>query len=104
LVALRKAHPAFRMSSAEMINKNLSFLKTDPGIIAYQISNNANGDAWKNILVILNGNTGGSTFHLPAGKWTMVSDGDQINQNGIISGLQNTLQVNGTSAFVLYSN
>ena len=103
LIALRKAHPAFRMPSAEMINKNLSFLKTDPGVIAYQISNNANGDGWKNILVILNGNAGGSTFNLPAGKWTIVSDGDQINQKGIITGLQNTLQVNGTSAYILYS-
>jgi pullulanase len=102
LIALRKAHPAFRMPSAEMINKNLSFLKTDPGVIAYQVSNNANGDRWRNILVILNGNTGASTIHLPAGKWTMVADGDQIDQNGIITGLQNTLQVNGTSAYILF--
>ena len=57
LVALRKAHPAFRMTSTAMINANLKFLASgDPGVIVYRIGNNANGDRWKNILVILNGN------------------------------------------------
>src|SRR6202007_2812520 len=58
LIALRKNHPAFRMPSTKMIQAHLSFLDTkDPNIVAYQLSGNANGDSWKNIVVIFNGNT-----------------------------------------------
>ena len=104
LIALRKAHPAFRMLSTQMISQNLKFFKTDPGIIAYQIGNNANGDGWKNILVILNGNAGERNFTLPAGNWTLAVDGDTVAQKSIKRGVGGTLALNGTAAYVLYSN
>ena len=35
----------------------LKFIDTGtPGLIAYQLSDNVNGDKWRNIVVILNGN------------------------------------------------
>jgi len=56
MIALRKAHPAFRMTTAEDIVANLEFvLVNEPDLIAYTIRNNANGDTWDNILVIHNG-------------------------------------------------
>ena len=54
LIELRKAHPAFRMTSGHQVIKNLSFKKVESGFVSYQISNNANKDSWKNILVIYN--------------------------------------------------
>src|SRR3569833_557170 len=58
MIALRKHHPAFRMPSAQMVRDHLHFMDSgDPGVIAYQLNNNANGDAWKNIIVIFNGST-----------------------------------------------
>ena len=104
LIALRKAHPAFRMPSAQMISRHLKFLKTGPGVIAYQISNNANGDSWKNILVILNGNAAVKNFALPAGHWTLVADSDQIDQKGIKSNLTGSIAIDATAAYVLYRN
>lgn len=103
LIALRKAHPAFRMPSALMIRDNLVFLKTEPGVIAYQINNNANGDSWKNILVILNGNTGEKSVDLPVGDWTLAADGDHIIQTGITAGLKNVMVAKGTTAYVLFN-
>ncbi len=45
LIALRKAHPAFRMTSADDVARNIVFDKTDtPNLISYSIRNNANGD------------------------------------------------------------
>jgi pullulanase len=105
LIALRRAHPAFRMNSTRMINQNLKFLDSiDPGVIVYQISNNANGDNWKNILVVLNGNTTGKTIKLPAGTWTLVANGEKIDPKGLKKGLANSIDVSGTEALVLYSN
>ena len=56
LIALRKAHPAFRMTSAEDIARNLKFDKvTTPNLISYSLLNNANGDEWKEIKMVFNG-------------------------------------------------
>jgi len=104
LIALRKAHPAFRMPSSKMISHNLQFLTTEPGMIAYLISNNANGDSWKNILVILNGNTGDKNIALPGGIWTLAGDGKSIDMNGIRTGLKGAITAKGTTAYVLYGN
>ncbi|WP_397447648.1 type I pullulanase [Polaribacter sp. R77954] len=57
LIKLRKAHPAFRMYSAKEVQENLRFLKSEDGLVAYQIKNSANNDSWATILVIYNANT-----------------------------------------------
>jgi len=105
LIDLRKNHPAFRMPATQMIQSHLSFLNTEmPGLIAYQLNNNANGDKWKNIMVILNGNAEDKTITLASGIWTMVADGQLVNESGIKYNLSGTLNIPGTSACVLYSN
>ncbi len=105
LVALRKHHPAFRMPSTEMIQSNLKFLETgEQGLITYQISNNANGDRWKNILVILNGNTTERAVKIPAGNWTLVADENTISEKGIKQADGGNLTIPATTAYVLYSN
>jgi len=104
LVALRKNHPAFRMPSAKMINENLRFVDTGvPGLICYRISNSANGDKWKNILVILNGNVASQSVKTPPGKWTLAADEDTINEKGIKTFEAGYIAVAGTAAYVLYS-
>lgn len=103
MIALRKAHPAFRMPSAEMIRKHLNFIETgDPSTIIYQITDNANGDKWKNILVVLNGSNELKTVSIPAGNWTLVSDRNQVDDAGklISSG---SVTIPGITAYVLYN-
>ena len=105
LVALRKNHPAFRMPSAKMIRKNLRFINTgDAGIISYQIGNNANGDTWKNILVILNSNATRKSIKLPAGNWTLAANEKEVNEKGIKDYSRGSLTIPGTTAYVLFSN
>ena len=104
LIALRKNHPAFRMPSAKMIQHNLKFIETGvPGLIAYQISNHANGDSWKNILVILNGNGVEKKVKIPPGRWMLAADGNSINEKGIKSGLRENVVIPATVAYILYS-
>jgi pullulanase len=105
LIALRRNHPAFRMPSTKMIANNLRFLETgDPDLICYQISNNANGDKWKNILVILNGNTSQKTIKLPDENWTLTADENSINEKGIKTIETGIITVPRTAAYILYSN
>ena len=54
LIKLRKEHPAFRMNDSQMIQKHLEFFNAPNGMIAYRLKNNANGDSWKDIVVIHN--------------------------------------------------
>ncbi len=104
LIALRKNHPAFRMPSTKMIRRNLKFLETgETRLIAYQISNNANGDTWKNILVILNGNASPKTIKIPDGNWTLATDENTIYENGIKTFRSGNIKVPGTAMYVLYS-
>jgi len=103
LVALRKNHPAFRMPSAKMINEHLKFVDTGvPGLICYRISNNANGDKWKNILVILNGHTTSQTMKTPPGKWTLAADENTTNEAGLKSVDTGNITIAGTAAYILY--
>ncbi len=84
LTAMRRKHPAFRMPTTAMISKNLVFFEGLPaGIIAYQINGQANGDKWKNIVVIFNANKAATTVEIPEGKWKIVVENGVVNQKGI---------------------
>ena len=86
LTALRKAHPAFRMTSAEDIAKNLVFDKIDsaknPNLISYSLKNNANGDSWKEIKVVFNGASEPQTVKIAKGNWKIVALDGKIDPEG----------------------
>jgi pullulanase len=72
LVAMRRAHPAFRMSTAGSIAKNIRFMENLPeGAIGYTIIGEAVKDSWKKILVYFNSSGAGTEVMLPAGKWKL---------------------------------
>ena len=83
LVALRKAHPAFRMTSAQDIAKNLVFDKIDssktPNLISYSLKNHANGDSAEEIKVVFNGASNPQTVKIPKGNWQIVAQDGKIN-------------------------
>lgn len=84
LITFRKNHPAFRMLRTEDIVNNLQFLNIqERNLVGYQISNNANGDNWKNIVVIFNSNRTEKKVMIPDGEWTLVLNGQEINEQGI---------------------
>lgn len=75
LIALRKAHPAFRMNTAVAVQSNLEFKTVEPGLVSFQISNHANGDTWNNIYVIYNARTTAVDYKLE-GAWQLAVLGD----------------------------
>ena len=82
LIKMRKAHPAFRMTTANQIAKNIYFFETDqPGIVAYTINGSAVKDKWKTIMVIFNGSATAQTIALPpqrSQQWNLFSNGNTI--------------------------
>ncbi len=82
LVALRKAHPAFRMTNAKDIAKNLVFDKIDsaktPNLISYSLRNNANGDSWKEIKLVFNGAAESRSVKVKKGKWLVIAKDGKI--------------------------
>ena len=83
LIALRKAHPAFRMGNAEEVRKNLVFLDAPEGVVAFQLKNNAGGDSWKDIIVVLNANKTERAINVPEGLYTKVLANGKVDENGL---------------------
>ena len=73
LLALRNAHPAFRMTTAAAIKANLAFLPTLDGVVAYSLNGAKSKDSWKKIVVAFNATTIPQSVLLPAsGSWKIV--------------------------------
>ena len=83
LTALRKAHPAFRMTSADDIAKHLVFDKIDskkqPNLISYSLKDHANGDKWQEIKVVFNGASEPQTVNVKKGNWMIVAQDGKIS-------------------------
>jgi pullulanase len=78
LISLRRAHPAFRMSTTPAVQKNLQFLKTSNSVIAYSLNGGAVKDSWKSIVVLHNPNSSPVTVSLPSkGNWAVVVKGSK---------------------------
>lgn len=102
LIQLRKNHPAFRMPTTNMIQKYLTFLDMDiAGLVAFKIAGNANGDQWKEILVVFNGNQEAKTISLPEGTWTIALENLVIQETGIRKASER-LDIGASSALILF--
>ena len=67
LIAMRKAHPAFRMGDADLVRQHVHFLPAKEGVVAWELNGEAVGDSWKRIVVILNGQERSAQVTLPEG-------------------------------------
>ena len=87
LVALRKAHPAFRMRNTKDIQENLVFMDLEsPHLVGYWLNNNANGDSWERIGVVFNGSTKEESFEIPNEKWTVELSNGKFGQSAFSGG------------------
>ena len=103
LIALRHNHPAFRLGKAELVRRHLEFLPTEPdGLLAFRLKDNAGGDAWQDIIVILNANREQQSVDIPEGQYTIVCTDGRIDEQGLgqLNGTKAT--VSPQSALILY--
>ena len=104
LIALRKAHSAFRMPTQQMVQQHLKFIdmKT-PNVVAFMLSNHVNDEVWKDILVIYNGNRKSVSVEIPEGEWNLVCHDGQINLSGISQINYINFVVPASSASIMYA-
>ena len=102
LIQLRKNHPAFRLGDAELVRKYLRFLPVKPCLVGFVLQNHASGDAWNNIIVILNGSRETQEVDIPEGNYTVVVCDDTINEQGLGQMHGNKVAVDGQRALILH--
>lgn len=103
LIALRKAHPAFRLGSAELVRKHLEFLPVGEGLVAFRLKDNAGGDAWHDIYVVLNANKYACMVDVPEDAYTSVVAAGKVNLDGIRSTTTSKLEVPAQSALIVHN-
>jgi pullulanase len=104
LIALRKAHPVFRLRTKKQIQDLLKF--TDPGdphvLVAAYEAGKVEGEPWPKALVIVNAaDTGNAEVKLPAGVWRIAFD-----QTGAVTSkdraAEGTITVRHKSGLILF--
>jgi pullulanase len=104
IIAIRKEHPAFRMTKPEDIQKHLKFSKNYmPGVVAYEISENANSDTWRFIQVIFNNNPRQIDFTIGKRKWKVIANEFAVDEYGLTEHLSDTVSVPEVSMMMLVS-
>ena len=73
LIELRRAHPAFRMTTAAQVRAAVRFIPGPPGTVLFELDGSVCGDEWDFIAVIYNANRHEVEIALPThGEWSIV--------------------------------
>ncbi|WP_300965779.1 alpha-1,6-glucosidase domain-containing protein, partial [uncultured Muribaculum sp.] len=103
LIKLRKEHPAFRMKTAGDVARHLVFDKKEnrPGVITYMLKDNANGDSWKEIMLVFNGNDAPVDVNVPKADWLVVAQDGRLVAKGLGKSSGGKMSVAPCSALIL---
>lgn len=82
LIALRKAHPLFRLGSAAEVQKRLTFLPTGHCLVGFTLDGTGSADTWQEAFVAFNGNRIAKSLPLPQGQWKVYADGNGVYPEG----------------------
>ncbi|MED1559282.1 type I pullulanase [Bacillus paramycoides] len=104
LIDLREKYPAFRMTSAERIKKDISFIDAPKNVVAYTIDGKGNGNKTAYFMVAHNANREAVDITLPSkGPWKVLVDGKQAGSKTLYVVHDNKIKVPALSSFVLKS-
>ncbi|MEM6967046.1 MAG: type I pullulanase [Bacteroidota bacterium] len=101
MIALRKAHPAFKMKTQADIATNLQFGMVKENLITYTLDGEKVGDDWKKIQVILNGNANAQNVTIPSGNWKVIVQNGKVNEKGLRTFAGNNFKVDAIDIVVL---
>ena len=100
LIALRKAHPAFRLGEAEQVRQHLKFMEPKDGLVGFTLTD-VPGDSWQNIVVVLNANKKAVKVDVAEGQYTVVCRDGQINEQGLGQVSGSEVSVGAQSALIM---
>jgi pullulanase len=103
LIALRHAHPIFRLATAKEVHRAIRFVPTKDlpeKTFAYTLNGTTAKSPYKEYLVVFHGGTEANRFILPPGEWIVLADDKRASATP--SGkVQGTLMLSPLSASVL---
>ncbi len=104
LIALRKAHPAFRLGTSELVRQHLEFLPIENDfVVAYRLKDHAGSDEWQDIIVILNADKSSVRVNIPEGRYTVVCCDGKVDEQSLGEVTGNKVQVNPQSALIIHN-
>ncbi|WP_088229308.1 type I pullulanase [Bacillus cereus] len=102
LIELRKKYAAFRMTSAEQIKKQVSFIDAPKNVVAYSMDGKGNGNKNEYFMVAHNANRESVEIALPSkGPWKVLVDGKQSGSKTLYVVHDNKIKVPALSSLVL---
>jgi pullulanase len=102
LIALRKAHPAFRMSTTAQIRNNLTFVDSPEGTIVYSIDGSDVKDSAKTLVVVHNAKTTAQIISLPkSGTWSVLVEGSSAGTSALRKVTGSSIEVGARSTLVM---
>ena len=102
LIRLRNEHPAFRLNDAELVCRHLSFLDAPSNVVAFRLADHAGGDAWGDIIVVLNAKDTPVSVTIPEGNYEQVAHDGRIDLNGMGEVSGGRVTVASRSATILH--
>ena len=103
MIALRRAHPAFRMTDGAQVDAALAFVPDVPrNVVEFALKNYANGDNWKTILVVYNGNKESKDLVI-TGDWFIVAN-DKLAGTETLETAKDVIHVGPFSLVVAHSD
>ncbi|WP_084761397.1 alpha-amylase family glycosyl hydrolase [Succinimonas amylolytica] len=98
MIAMRKAHPAFRMTTKSQIEENVTATWLADNAFQYDINGSAVGDSWKKIRVVVN--SGNPVDVSGVDGWKKKVDGVTVNADGT----SGSNKADGTAVTIWYQN
>lgn len=101
LIAFRKAHPALRMTDAQLVQDSITAI-TDPNssVLAFEIAGGVNGEESDGLYVIFNPRSEVASMELPEGQWTVYINGEDAGTTPLATA-EGSVSVDPISAMVL---
>ena len=104
LIALRKAHPAFHLGTADLVRQHLEFLTVENDfVVAYRLKDHAGSDEWQDIIVILNADKSPVTVDIPKGRYSVVCCDGKVDEQGLGEVTGSKVQVSPQSALIMHN-
>jgi len=101
-IELRRQHPAFRMSNSDEVRAKLHFPgKYIPGVIFFELTDHANGDAWKTILLFFNGNNYSVDMEIKQQRWLIVAQNGELQPQGMGHVITGKVKLHPVSMMIL---
>lgn len=104
LIAMRRAHPSFRLGDAGLVREHVEFLPVPSDkVVAFRINGAPKGDTWQNITVVLNADSAPAEIEIPKGKYLIVCRDGKIDASGRLGTVDGSrLTVAPASAMIVH--